>query len=165
MTVKERIQRQEKILDRQLEWVRAADAKVPPMVVLNAAMLASIAATAPSIDSMEIPVMILAGCFLASSLSSFIFLVKSLTPEEDNKIKSVVYFCGIVELDCMYDSTMKELTDEAYLLDLIRQSSINARIARTKFVDIKIATFFVVMAIGFWLTTLYVFLGGTKPFY
>ena len=158
MTVEERIQRQEKIVDRQLEWIRASDAKIPPMIVLNVAMAASVATVAPPFSQWTLEVFVTFILFAVFLLLSLVFLIYSAIPQI-RSTKSVIYFRGILEMNQeVYKDAIKNLSAEWYFHDLIAQSYHNARIADSKYRVIQFAMLAGVGAIIPWFATFYLFL-------
>ena len=153
MTVKEQIQRQEKILDQQLDWVRASDAKVPPMIVLNAAMAASVGAVASQHSDWAWHIIAVVGIFGFCIIVSLVCLICSAVPRT-RAADSVIYFRGILDMNPEeYKKIMKELSSECYFHDLVEQTYRNAQIADTKYCFMKVAMVAEVVAIIPWALT------------
>lgn len=60
----------EKILRLQLDWIKAADAKVPPVFAINIAMLGVISALVNNFEQWKILTAIFVSLFLISQLVS-----------------------------------------------------------------------------------------------
>lgn len=158
--LKKRIQRQEKILDRQLDWIRAADAKIPPMAVLSAAMAASVAAVAPQSPQWTWYLYVGLGAFAGLLIMSLTCLICSALPRT-KMANSVIYFRGISDTGQeAYKMAMENLSEESYFHDLIKQSYLNSGIASTKYRFMQVAMVAGILAIVPWAVTFYLFLAS-----
>lgn len=149
--MKTRIARQEKILDRQLEWIRASDAKIPPLAILNAAMLAALVALAPPIECWPLLWSVFGGIYVFALVCVLLFLIYSIFPRMGRAKGSVIYFESIGRMSARsYRRTVRRISDEDYFSDLIEQCHRNAKIARKKFFRVQVATIAVIVSIVPW---------------
>ena len=154
-----RTDRQEKILDRQLEWIRASDSKVPPFAILNAAMLAAIATLAPPIECWPSLWIVVGAVYILALVCSLLSLIYSISPRMGGAKESVIYFGGIGRMSARsYRRSIRRISDESYLSDLIEQCYRNAKIARTKFRSVRVATIAVIISIAPWASMVFWFL-------
>lgn len=150
------IDRQEKILDRLLEWVRAADNRFPPLAAINIAMLGIFAALAPDVSKWTLE--LISSVSIAASLLgiSLIYLALAMFPRTKGPPHSVIYFEGIRRRTSeSYHAAINELTETNYLADLIAQSYRNAEIAHVKFKYVRFAMIAWFVSIVPWSLTLY----------
>ena len=149
--MEKRIARQEKILDRQLEWIRASDSKVPPLTILNAAMLAAVATLAPPFKCWDIQLVVFAGLYFLGLGGSLSFLIYSIWPRMGRTKGSIIYFGSIGNMNARaYRRAVKRCSDESYFSDLIEQCYRNAKIARLKFIYVQRATFALLISLLPW---------------
>ena len=150
------IDRQEKILARLGEWVRAADTRFPPLAAMNTAMMGIFAALAPGVSKWT-PELISSGSIAASLLgTSLVFLALAVFPRTKGPPHSIIYFEGIRSRTSeSYHATINELTETNYLADLIEQSHRNAEIAHVKFRYVRLAMIAWFSSIVPWSSTLY----------
>ena len=157
--MEKKIARQEKILDRQLEWIRASDSKIPPLAILNAAMLGAVVALAPQFGCWTAYVWAALIAYLALSATSLMLLILSVIPRMGGSKGSVIYFDSVRRVSLRsYRRQVRRITDEDYFSDLIEQSYRNAKIAGVKFRRMRTAMTFWIMAVIPWGVTLYLFL-------
>ena len=154
------IQQSEKVLSLQLEWVKAADGKVPPIFAINVAMLAVMAALLPQIKTWEFWSVTLPTASTVFLLVSILFLGMAMFPRLAGPIGSHVFFGQIALLseDNYVDSALK-LPNEDYQTDLLRQTHRNAQIALTKYEHVRSAVQFSFIATPFWLSGIYAMYG------
>lgn len=146
-----RISRQEKILDRQLEWIRASDSKIPPLAILNAAMLAALVALAPPIECWTPLWAVSGGMYVFALVCVMSFLISSIFPRMGGAKDSVLYFGSVGRMSARsYRRTIRRISDEDYFSDLIEQCYRNAEIARKKFFRVQVATIAVIISIVPW---------------
>ena len=155
----ERIGRQEKILDRQLEWIRASDAKMPPLAILNAAMLAALVALAPPIECWTLLWAVFGGIYICALACVLLSLIYSIFPRMGGAKRSVIYFGSIGRMSARsYRRTVRRISDEDYFSDLAEQCYRNAEIARKKFFRVQVATIAVIISIAPWASMVFWFL-------
>lgn len=137
--MKEKIDRQEKILTRLLEWIRAADSRFPPLAAINTAMLGTFAALTPNLSEWTPGLIIVASITAVLLTVSFFCLGIAMFPRTKGP-PSVIFFEGIQSRDSeSYQAAISGLTDTDYLADLIGQSHRNAEIAHLKFLYVRFA--------------------------
>ena len=157
--MEKRIARQEGILDRQLEWIRASDSKIPPLAILNAAMLAAVVALAPQFGCWTTAIWLSSGAYAALFSGSLALLALSVIPRMGRSKGSVVYFDSVRRVSLRsYRRQVRRLTDEDYFSDLIEQSYRNAKIAGVKFRRMRTAMALWIFAAIPWALTIYLFL-------
>ena len=157
--MEKRIARQERILDRQLEWIRASDSKIPPLAILNAAMLGALVALAPQFGCWTSVVWMVFGIYLGLSAISLMLLIFSVIPRMGGSKSSVIYFDSVRRVSLRsYRRQVRRLTDEDYFSDLIEQSYRNAKIAGVKFRRMRTAMALWIIAAIPWALTIYLFL-------
>ena len=138
-------------------------AKVPPMVVLDVAMTASLATVALSFSQWTSEMLIMLILFAFFLIGSLFCLIRSAIPR--TKIaNSVIYFRGILSMKQEeYKCTIKNISEEIYLHDLIDQSYQNAQIAHEKYHYIWPAMAATMAAIIPWAVTFFLFLTHDVP--
>lgn len=147
----------ETILGRQLEWIRAADSKIAPMLAVATTMLGVLAALAPSpTDWSVISIVfgILAGILLIACL---ICLFLATVPRTEGPDDSLIYFEGIKQRAAEeYRRDILTVSDDGYLEDLVRQCHRNAEIAGSKFGLVRLSMLFLFLSLAPWLSTVYI---------
>lgn len=157
--MRDQIDRQEKILARLLEWIRASDARVPPIAALNTAMLGVIAAFASNEDDWTMVLSAVVAVTLALLTVSLILLALATFPRIEGPERSVTFFEGIISRDVStYQVDLNAMTEEGYLVELIEQSHRNAEIASAKFRYVRFAMITWFVGIAPWIYTLYALL-------
>jgi hypothetical protein len=145
----------EKNLQRQLDWIRAADSKIAPIIAIDTFMLGTLAALTSQITKFNPIILfweIFAGLLLLIGLTSIFFAV---FPRTSGPAGLNIYFGGIVDIDCKtYLEKLKELNDNDYIEDLTRQTHRNAQIAFEKYKFIKYSLRFLFYSILPWLISL-----------
>lgn len=152
----EAIERQERILDLQLQWIGAVDGKTPIVIGMATAMLAALAAVAPARTDMTW----LAGLLLlvggAPLAVSLFYCMKATSPQTDGPPGSMIFFGGIANLALsQYCEQVEARSKAEHLNDLCRQSHRNAQIASAKFASIQKAMRWLFAGTGLWLVTGY----------
>ncbi len=146
----------EKILSLQLEWVKAADAKVPPILAINIAMLGVIVALMKALTSWAIATAIFTALCLIPLVLSIGCLALAVFPRLSGTKGSNVFFGGITKkAKATYLEDVKNLSDDNYENDLLGQVYRNAEIAETKYVYVKSAFVSSFISIPFWLVSIY----------
>lgn len=157
----EKIDRQEKILARILEWIRAADARFPPLAAMNTAMLGIIVALAIDVNKWTLMLVVVASVAAILLALSLICLALAMFPRIGGPPRSVIYFEIIKAMDsASYHTAINDLTETDYLSDLIEQSHRNAEIAHVKFRYVRFAMVAWFTAIIPWVSTLGLFLAS-----
>lgn len=148
--------RAEKILQLQLDWVRAADSKVPPLFAINIAMLGLMAALVKSLPAWTISVAI--PCSIAAILIFFslFFLAFAVFPRLDGPKESNVFFKGIVkQSEKTFKANFSSATDLDIQDDLLNQAYRNAEIADKKYSNIKLAFICTFCSIPLWIFSVF----------
>lgn len=135
------IERQERALDLQLQWIAAVDGKTPIVIGLSTAMLAALAAVASGRSEATW----LDGLFLAIGgvplAFSLFHCMKATNPQTDGPAGSMIFFGGIADLALSkYCEKVEARTKAEHLNDLCRQVHRNAQIAAAKFASVRKAT-------------------------
>ena len=150
------IARQERVLDLQLQWITAVDAKTPIIIGLATTMLASLCAIAPprrEIEWLDGVLLVVGAWPLATSLYH---CMKATTPRTDGPSGSLIYFGGIADLaPSQYTEQVQGRSGAEYLSDLCRQVHRNAQIASAKFMSVQRATMWLFGGTGPWLIAVY----------
>jgi hypothetical protein len=147
----------EKTLARLLEWIRAADAKIPPVLAITTSMLAVMAALLPK-DSECNAVLAVAGTAAILLLfNCLLFLFLASFPRTQGPVGSILYFEGIKKHDPdSYFRVVGQLTDEEYSIDLAKQCHRNAEIAGSKYWHLKIAMTSLFLSVLPWLVFVFI---------
>lgn len=143
----------EKNWARQLEWIRAADAKISPVLAISTSMLAVVAALFPNASSWT-DLLVIIGIFAVLPLSvCLVFLFLATFPRTGGPRGSLCYFEGIKAHDSDdYLRAVEQMTNEEYAADLSKQCHRNAEIASSKYWHLRIAMFSLFISILPWLT-------------
>jgi len=147
----------EKTLTRLLEWIRAADSKIPPVLAISTSMLGVMAVFVPKVSdwtSLSALVGILA---LVLLLVCLFFLSIACFPRTDGPTDSLIYFETIKALDYdAYLNKIKQMTTTGYSVDLAKQCHRNAEIASSKYFRLKIAMVSLFLSIIPWLVFVFI---------
>ena len=150
------IEKSEKILNLQLEWVRTADTKVPSIFAINLAMLGVIAVLLKSHTIWAIYDGIVTALCLIPLVVSMIFLALSMFPRLDGPKGSNIFFGGITnKTEGKFIEEVKQSAAEEYEKDVLTQAYRNAEIATDKFKNIKHAFISSFISFPFWLGTIF----------
>ncbi len=155
------IARQEAVLDRQLEWIKAVDSKVPIIVGLTTAMLAVITALSPAATDLSWSTLLLmatgslplAGCLTSCVIATF--------PHTDGPKDSFIYFGAICKLPFeVYATKASTRSEQDHLNDLTVQCYRNAQIATAKYSAVRKAMLWLFIAMPLWLVACYLLYKG-----
>ncbi len=150
------IDRAEKVLSLQLEWIRVADAKVPPLFAINTAMLGVMAVLVKSIQVWTIATAIVTTISALSLLLSMGCLAICMFPRLNGPKSSSVFFGGIAkQAEGKFKKDFASQADTDYLDDVLSQTYRNAEIADTKYGVIKVAFIFTFFSMPVWLLAVY----------
>jgi hypothetical protein len=134
----EKITTLESILSRQLSWINSADSRTSLVLPLATAMLGALAAAAPSSNSWAVSSAIFSALAVLLLFSSILFCGLSAFPRTEGPKGSILFFDGIASIEQdQYVSKIQEMDESSYLIDLAKQSHVNAQIASIKFKWIK----------------------------
>jgi hypothetical protein len=143
-------------LSRQLHWISAADAKTAPVLAIDTAMLASLAAFAPGATKWEPLMLLLALVSVVLVSCSLFFVVATQFPRTRSPKRSLIFFGDITTHSFeAYRAACQAWTEDQYVEDLIAQTYRNAEIAGEKFRNAKAATFAMAAAFLPWLLAIY----------
>lgn len=150
------IEKSQNILILQLEWIKTADAKVPPIFAINLAMLGVIVALIKVLPNWSIPqAVITALCLIPLSLS-IVFLAFSMFPRLTGPKGSSIYFGGITKKqENTFVDEVINIKDEDYEKDVLSQAYRNAEIVEKKYKHIKNAFISTFISAPFWLISIY----------
>lgn len=142
----------EKTLARLLEWIRAADAKIPSVLAISTSMLAVVAALFPKASSWTI-LSAVAGILAVTPLFiCLVFLFLAAFPRTQGPNGSLCYFEGIkTHSPESYLRAISQLTAERYYADLAKQCHRNAEIASIKYRYLRVAMESLFLSILPWL--------------
>lgn len=143
-------------LARQIEAIRASDAKIVLLVPTMTAMVGVLAALIRGQAATGTPVLYVA-LSTAPILVAYLFMALTLVPRMRHDDRpSLLYFRAISKLDPQaYRARLADLTPEAYLTDLADQCHATAGIARTKYRHVRNAYLAFFVALPFWAFAVY----------
>lgn len=147
----------EKTLGRLLEWVRAADAKIPPVLAIATSMLGVLAALSPSASRWSVLAAIL--CVLAAVplVVCLVALLLASFPRTTGPSGSLLYFEGIKSrASGAYLKQVKDTTEDGLESDLAEQCHRNSEIASIKYRFLKVAMASLLVGILPWLSSVFV---------
>lgn len=143
------------ILDRNLSWVKAADAKVAPVFAVNAGLLGILGVKLPHLEQMSVLALVFWVLATAIVLASLVCLGFVSFPRLDGPKSSLVFFgTAIQREEATFVADLLSLTDDALAADLARQAYRNAQIASSKYKHLKVATVLMFTALPFWIVAL-----------
>ncbi len=144
-------------LSRQIEAIRAADIKIALLVPTTTAMLGVLAALLR--EQQDDPLRLLAAVLCSLPLfTAFGLMATGVIPRLRSTGKRSLLFFGDLS-DRSVDAATAEfisLTPAVYLSDLAAQCHVNASIARTKHKCVRRAYMAFLLALPFWLVTIWV---------
>lgn len=156
------VARQELVLSRLLEWIKAADSRLRLVLPLSTTMLGTLAVLIPPLSGWTVLGGIAASgatFFLALSIA---FAAFSSFPRTNGPLGSLIYFGGIVSKDLgQYEAAVKSQTPDEYLEDLVRQSHRNAQIADRKFTWLQRSIGCMFAASVPWALAIFILYSGT----
>lgn len=147
----------EKSLQRQLEWIKTADSKVAPLYTINVAMLgllATLIKVTTEWNCIKYSLIFSTIIFLSISL---IFLTRTLFPRLSGPHGSLIFFGEIAKLDIEeFSEKISDQTDDEYSNDLINQVHRNSQIATEKYQAVKHAFISTLIATPSWLISIFI---------
>lgn len=146
----------EQSLARQLDWIKAVEAKVSVLVAISVATLGVLVTRIPEQPNtwwlVGLFVLLGGGCFV----TSLVFCLLASFPRTKSPNLSLLFFGSISDHSSEeYTKRFASLTEDDYLDDLLKQVYRNAEIAGLKFCNVKLATGFLLGGILPWLVSLY----------
>lgn len=147
-----KIERAEKNLDRQLDWISRYDTRIAFIAGVSIAMLGALVAT-KNISfllcdiNLELAVLLLATSLVAVFLSQY--------PLTRSPNSSLLFFGTISTLTSSeFTERFKKLSEDDYLDDVLNQVHANSKILNRKFFCLKAALLLIFIALPFWLITM-----------
>lgn len=151
------IDRFEKILSLQLEWVRAADSKVAPLFAINIAMLGLLTALIKLLPVWTIAAAVLSSITTILLVMSMFFLALTMFPRLIGPKDSNIFFGGISkQSEEKYLLDISSISDDEFQKDILRQVYRNAEIANAKYANLRLAFIFTFVSTIPWLIAVYV---------
>jgi hypothetical protein len=156
MPEQDRTETLERLLDRQLSWVTAANERIGTPMALATGMLGVLAALSPGRACQWTCA---PGAFAAASAAGLLYSLVccslAVFPRTKAPHDSMVYFGGIAARDrsALVESLL-ERSDKDHLQDLAQQVHVNAQIAATKFRWVQRAMLALLLSVPPWLVAL-----------
>ena len=151
------IERLERILSLQLEWVKTADSKVTPLFAINIVMLGLLATLIKVLEEWTIPGAIFSSIAVVSLSLSMLFLALTMFPRLDGPKESNIFFGGIAQQEEKKFISDMLLGDKVkYKNDILSQAYRNAEIAKIKYSNLKLAFIFTFASTIPWLAAIYI---------
>jgi len=156
MNITDKIQFLEKNLARQLDWIRAADSKIAPVIFITTSLLgASVAFLSKTPKLSGFTLTLAAVCIIALIYTLFCMVMVNF-PRITRYDESAIFFEGIKFSGFSgFEKKAGEITEEAYFNDLTRMCYNSAIIASTKFKYVKKAMISLFIAILPWTLLVY----------
>lgn len=148
------------ILERNLAWIAAADAKVAIIVTINVAMLGGLAGTFGWSEAHRTLWAYLA-CMMAVMLSgSGVFCAAmAMLPRTDGPKQSLLFSVPVAGMNLPdYQAALKDSSDEQLLDDWAGQVHRNAEIAKSKFEWVRVAMIWSFLGVPAWVVAIGVML-------
>lgn len=142
-------------LERNLAWVRTADAKVSPVFAVNAGMLGVLGVRMPDLETLPVVVVLVWALAAAALLGSTICLGLVVFPRLTGPKDSVVFFGTVVHMaESVYIQRLTAQPTDALVADLARQAFRNAEIAAAKYAHLRLAMIGLFAGFPLWLAAL-----------
>lgn len=156
METNEKIDMLEKNLARQLDWIRAADSKVAPIIFLTSSMLGTTAAAFSRTPGFTVFNVALTVLTVAPLLVALVYIAMANFPHFSPDTGSVIFFGSINQAGLSsFERRASEITRDEYFRDLSAMCYNSAHIAHLKFMHVKKAMVFLLMAILPWVVLIY----------
>lgn len=144
----------EKLLDRQLEWVRAAESRIQLIVPLGSALFASVATKYSELEGATNAVRLAGWVCLVFLAGSIAFCTAAMFPRTNGPAQSSIFFGRIKALSANeYQQKLKYISEEDYSADLASQIHVNAHIASQKYTWIGRSMAFLMISFFPWAFT------------
>ncbi len=157
---KDRLTTVQWILERNLAWITAADAKVAFIVTINVAMLGGLSGTFGWSDAQRTSWAYVA-CVAAAVLSgSGVFCAAmAMFPRTDGPKHSLLFSVPVAGMTLPdYQAALKDRSDEQLLDDWAGQVHRNAEIAKSKFEWVRVAMIWSFLGVPAWIVAIGVML-------
>lgn len=156
MDINDKIQFLEKNLARQLDWIRAADAKIAPIIFITTSMLGATVAFLSRSPNLGGLTLFLAAVCVAALIYTLFCMIMVNFPRITRYDESAIFFEGIKFAGFeSFSRKAREMTHDAYIQDLTRMCYNNAIIASSKFRHVKRAMISLFTAIIPWVALVY----------
>lgn len=151
-------------LDRQLNWIAAADSRIAFIFAISTAMLGVLATIAPvSSDKWSIGAAVFAALALVFNIASLLLVSFATFPRTDGPKGSIIFFGGIAVTEReQFKQEIMKIDTEKYIDDLAKQCHVNADIANSKFTWIKRSLISLYLAIIPWGLSVYFIYGAAR---
>ena len=144
----------ENLLDRQLEWVRAAESRIQLIVPLGSALFASVAVKYSELQNAICAVQGAGWLSLVCLAVSIAFCIVAMFPRTNGPAQSSIFFERIKALLAdEYQTKLKSVDEEDYFVDLALQIHVNAQIASRKYIWIGRSMAFLMISFVPWAFT------------
>ena len=156
MDTNDTIQLLEKNLTRQLEWIRAADAKIAPVIFITTSLLGASVAFLSKMPKLSGLTVALAAVCIGALIYTLFCMVMVNFPRITRYDESAIFFEGVKSTDYAgFEKKIMAMTHETYLQDLTNTCYRNAIIASRKFRYVKRAMISLFTAIIPWVALVY----------
>lgn len=156
MDINEKTRFLEHNLARQLDWIRAADAKIAPVLFITTSMLGATVAFLSRTPKLSGLTLVLATICVAAMIHTLFCMIMVNFPRITRYDESAIFFEGIKFSGFeAFNRKAREMTKDAYFADLSRMCYNNAIIASSKFMYVKRAMISLFIAIIPWVALVY----------
>lgn len=145
------------LLERQLQWIAAAEVKIGFVITLDLAMLAALGAIIMDMEKISIEVGLLFLLTTAILFASILSAAESFKPNLSGPEKSLIFFGKIgCEAGDVFLDSYKQQTEADYLNDCLLQVHRNAQIATAKFQSVNLAIRWGVVVLPLWFVVIFI---------
>lgn len=156
MNLNDRINFLEKNLERQIEWIRAADTKIVPLMFITTSLLGTTAAFISKTETISGFILFFAVTCVSMLLLTLYCIVMVSFPRIKNNDKSLILFEGIKHSGYKtFEKKMHELSQETHFKELAKMCHSSSLIASRKFFYVKRAMIFLFSSILPWVLLVY----------
>lgn len=149
---KQRLQTAQWLLERQLAWIVASDAKVAVILTIQVGLLGGLAAAVASNPSRSTWAALLSIASGLLSCFSIFYAARAVKPDTKGPDTSLFFFGRVAALDeCTYVDRLMTVSDEDLLRDWAAQVHRNAEIASEKFGRVGVAMIWGFLAALTWV--------------
>jgi Pycsar effector protein len=156
MNLQDRISFLEKNLERQIDWIRAADTKIVPLMFITTSLLGTTVAFISQTPEVSGAILFFALICIGTLLSTLYCIVMVSFPRTKNNDKSLILFEGIKRSGYKnFEKKVAELSHEIYLKELSKMCYSSSLIASRKFHYVKRGMIFLFSSIIPWILLVY----------
>lgn len=160
--IEDKIHYLEKELERLLNWIQGIESKINLVITLSTAMLGVLAILASEINEWNCEIVLFTSTSTGTLLLGLIFIALASFPRTKGPTGSLIYFGEIQDLELdVYDKKVRELDEEKYVNDLIKQCHRNAQIATIKYSWVKKSILCLFISAVPWLISIYLLYNNT----